>query len=95
VSLSSIKFYDVEDRAVAWINPSTALIFKSSKWVIASRQLARKAMLDGFELSRAEFLNEFPIAAAADLPTWFISEAELLDVSRDLKLRTSEAPDLS
>ena len=77
MSAPSIRFYDVEDRAVAWVDPSTVLLFKSSEWVIASNHLARKAMLDGFELSRAEFLSEFPEAAATDFPEWFARKAGL------------------
>lgn len=70
-----MKLYDVEDRAVAWIDPNTAFLFTGDEWVIATVHLARKAMLDGYELTQGEFSTQFPEAAAAPLPPWLLLQA--------------------
>ena len=70
-----MKLFDVEDRAVAWVDPDTAFLFNGSDWVIATVHLARKAMLDGYELSWAEFAAQFPKAAAVRMPKWLLLRA--------------------
>jgi hypothetical protein len=84
---SSVRYYDVEDQAVAWLDPRTALVFEKLGWITASAQLAQKAMVEGFELSRSEFAHEFAGAAATDLPCWFLTKARQME---DASLNVSD-----
>jgi hypothetical protein len=71
----AIKFYDFENRLIACDDDGCAVWQRDAgKWAIGSVDLARRAWLDGDELSKAEAAREFPAAKLDDLPD--LSEAK-------------------
>jgi hypothetical protein len=62
-----MRFFELEDRAVALFNPNNALVFDGDMWRLASVLTARTALTNGTELTYRELWAVFP-SAAKSLP---------------------------
>lgn len=58
----SVRWFEVEDRAVVSLNANRALVFDGKQWRLTGIPFARKTLVDGKELSWAEFRLVFPRA---------------------------------
>jgi hypothetical protein len=69
--------FELEDRAVALLDPNHALVFDSNQWRAGSTDLARSALLNGSQLTPTAFCEAFPLAGAWLLRAGYITLDEI------------------
>lgn len=75
--LPKMLLFELDDRAVALLDPNHALVFDSNHWRAASTDTARSALLNGSQLTPSAFCEAFPLAAAWLLRAGYIGSDEI------------------
>lgn len=69
--------FQLEDQAVAVLDPEHALLFENRHWKMALPGTARRALEEGSQLTPVAFGEAFPIAAAMLVRAGYIGVDEI------------------
>lgn len=75
--MPKMLLFQLEDCAVALLDPEHALQFENRQWQMAPAGTARKALEQGSQLTPTAFSEVFPIAAAMLIRSGYIGLDEI------------------
>lgn len=75
--MPKMLLFELDNRAVALLDPDHALVFESNRWRLASVDTVRSVLIDGSQLTPTAFCEAFPVAAAWLLRAGYIGSDEI------------------